>query len=193
MNRYYLALSLATLAAGCATDRVTLLENEAGRGTGSVAILNADGRETVLDSPNSEAALRRGASRVRSISAIRPGDSQLLDTLPPAAKAFTIPYATNQSTIQTQQRAVLEQIRAELAARPGAQIEVAAFTDSVGSESDNYRLSLDRARNVAEELRGYGFPIAEGDAIGRGEFEALKALGDNRDAPEYRRVDVIIR
>ena len=88
---------------------------------------------------------------------------------------------------------MLELIRAELANRPGAQIEVAAFTDSVGSETDNYQLSLDRARNVALELRGYGFDIAEGDAIGRGEYEALKAAGDDRDLAEYRRVDVIVR
>ena len=189
------ALVLAgTLAlAGCATDRVTLLDNEPGNETGAVAVLAADGSETVLDQANSEAALRRGASRVRSISAVRTADTAVLASLPPAAKAFTIPFETNQSTIGDQQRAVLELIRSELSSRPGAQIEVAAFTDSVGSESDNYELSLDRARNVAGELRTYGFAIEDGDAIGRGEYEALKAAGDNRDLAEFRRVDVIVR
>jgi outer membrane protein OmpA-like peptidoglycan-associated protein len=193
VSRAFGAALLALSLAGCATSRVTLLDNEAGHDTGSVAILRPDGSETVLASANSEAALGKGNARVKSVPAARPADTALLASLPPPARSFTIPYETNQSTIGTEQQAVLDQIRAELARRPGAQIEVAAFTDSVGSEADNYQLSLDRARNVASWLRGNGFAIDEGDAVGRGEFEALKAAGDNRDLPEFRRVDVIIR
>lgn len=184
---------LALALAGCATSRVTLLENESGQDTGSVAILNPDGSETVLDAANKEARLGVGDTRVRSVSAVRKTDAALLDSLPPPARSFTIPYDTNQSAVGTEQQAVLNQIRAELAKRPGAQIEVAAFTDSIGSESDNYRLSQDRAQNVAIWLRDNGFAIDKGDAVGRGEYEALKTAGDNKDLPEFRRVDVIIR
>ena len=193
MSRALISAAIALSVAGCATDRVTLLDNEAGHETGSVAILAPDGRETVIDRANSEAALRGAPSAVRPVAKMKPAYADLLASLPPPARIFTIPYATNQSTIGEQQREVLASIRAELASRAGAQIEVAAFTDSVGSETDNYQLSLDRARNVATELRGYGFPIETGDAIGRGEYEALKAIGDDRDAPEFRRVDVIVR
>lgn len=193
MSRALGATALALALAGCATSRVTLLDNEAGHDTGSVAILKPDGSETVLDSANSEARLGRGKARVKAISAVRPTDVALLDSLPPPVRSFTIPYDTNQSVVGIGQQTVLDQIRAELARRPGAQIEVAAFTDSVGSEADNYRLSLDRAHNVATWLRGNGFAIDEGDAVGRGEFEALKAGGDDKDLPQFRRVDVIIR
>lgn len=181
------------MLASCATDRVTLLENEAGRETGSVAILASDGSETVVDRANSQAALRTGPTHVKSVAKIKPAYDALLASLPPPPRTFTIPYETNQSAVQEQQREVLELIRAELSGRPGAQIEVAAFTDSVGSEADNYLLSLDRARNVAKELRGYGFSIGDADAIGRGEYEAQKAVGDSKEAAEFRRVDVIIR
>lgn len=186
-------LALAIALAGCVNSRVTLLDNEAGNETGSVAILKPDGSETVLDSANSEARLGQGNARVKSVSGVRAADTALLDSMPPPPRSFTIPYDTNQSTIGTEQQAVLDQIRSELATRPGAQIEVAAFTDSVGSEADNSQLSLDRARNVAAWLRGNGFAVGEADAVGRGEFEALKAAGDNKDLPEFRRVDVIIR
>lgn len=192
MRRLFAPLAALALAA-CATDRVTLLDNEGGQDTGALAVLAPDGRETVIDRANSEARLSSSSARVRSVSGPRPGQSELLGALPPAARAFTIPFKTNQSAIAEGQRAVLELIRAELAGRPGAQVEVAAFTDSVGSEDDNNRLSLDRARNVAVALRGYGFEIAEGDAIGRGEYEALKTVGDNQDRAEFRRVDVIVR
>lgn len=186
-------LAIALVLAGCVTSRVTLLDNEGGNATGSLAIIAPDGSETVLDKANSEAALRVGNTRVRVVRQIKDGDRELFAYLPPPSMAFRIPYETNQSEVRLEQQAVLDQIRAELAKRPGVQIEVAAFTDSVGSESDNYQLSLDRARNVATALRQSGFEIAEEDAIGRGEYEALKAEGDDRDLPEYRRVDVIIR
>lgn len=192
MSRVLAALTLVPIATACATDRVTLLESEAGE-TGALAVLSADGGETVLDRPNSEAALRQGAPRVTQAARVRSADTALIASLPPAAKAFTIPFETNQSTIGESQRAILDMIRADLSARPGAQIEVAAFTDSVGSEEDNNRLSLDRARNVAGELRQYGFPIEDADAIGRGEYEALKAVGDNMEDAQFRRVDVIVR
>lgn len=192
MRRALAAIGLALIATACVTDRVTLLESEAGE-TGSLAVLSSDGGETVLDRPNSEAALREGAPRVKPVARANPAYNALIAGLPPPAKAFTIPFETNQSALGDGQRAVLDLIRADLSARPGAQIEVAAFTDSVGSEEDNNQLSLDRARNVASELRRYGFPIEEGDAIGRGEYEALKAVGDNRDMAEFRRVDVIVR
>lgn len=193
MNRAVGASAIALALAGCATSRVTLLDNEAGNDTGAVAILKADGTETVLGSANSEVRLGREPARVKSIAAVRSADTALLATLPPPPRSFTIPYGTNQSTIGPEQEPILDEIRAELAKRPGAQIEVAAFTDSVGSETDNYRLSLERARNVAGWLRGNGFAVDESDAVGRGEFEALKAMGDDRDLPEFRRVHVIIR
>lgn len=193
MRRVGAAIALIGVLAGCVTSRVTLLDNEPGNETGSVAIIAPDGRETVLDKANSEASLQVGNTRVRLVRSIKDGDRQLFAYLPPPSMAFRIPYDTNQSSIKIEQRAIIDLIRSELAKRPGAQIEVAAFTDSVGSDADNYKLSLDRARNVAVALRNDGFEIAESDAIGRGEYEALKAIGDNRDDAEYRRVDVVIR
>jgi outer membrane protein OmpA-like peptidoglycan-associated protein len=191
--RATLALAGALLAAGCASDRVTLLDNEAGNETGSVAILASDGSETVINQANSQAALRDGPTRVRAVKEIKPAYTAVIGSLPPPAKTFTIPFETGQSAIREDQQQVLDLIRAELSSRPGAQIEVAAFTDSVGSDADNERLSLERARNVATELRGFGFEIEPDDAIGRGEYEAQAKFGDNTPMAEFRRVDVIVR
>ncbi|ANY21396.1 Outer membrane protein P5 precursor [Tsuneonella dongtanensis] len=193
MIRGGIALGAALLVGGCATDRVTLLENEGGNETGSVAVLASDGRETVIDRANSQAALRDGATRVRSVSEIKPEYTAVLDSLPPPVRTFSIPFESGQSAIRDDQRQVLEEIRTELVRRPGAQVEVAAFTDSIGSEELNAKLSLERAQNVAGELRGYGFSIDEADAIGRGEYEAKAKYGDEVERAEFRRVDVIVR
>ena len=64
MTRASLALLGALALCGCATDRVTLLDNEAGRPDGALAVLSPDG-ETLIDKPNTQALLRSGTPRAR--------------------------------------------------------------------------------------------------------------------------------
>lgn len=187
------ALIGSALLAGCATDKVTLLENEPGHDTGAVAVLDRKGRETLVDQINAQAALRNGPSKVRKLKELRPEYTSLIGTLPPQAKAFVITFPIGSSDIPADQRGVLEQIRNELSVRPGAQIEVAGFTDSMGSDTLNDKISLERAVAVAEQLRAFGFPVDAGDAVGRGEDEAKAKLGDEVANESYRRVEVIIR
>lgn len=191
MKRVLLAVAL--LAGGCASDKVTLLENEDGNETGAVAVLSSDGKESVIDRPLTEARLRDGPTRGRAVKQIKPAYSALLNNLPPKAKGFVITFPLGQSKIPTEQRTILEEIRNELSIRPGAQIEVAGFTDSSGDDALNDRISRERAESVAQELRDYGFPVEPGDAVGRGEDEARSKLGDEKKDESYRRVVVLVR
>lgn len=188
-----LALAAALLATGCATDKVTLLDNEPGSETGALAVLASDGRESVIDRANSQAALRDGPTTAKAVKKIKPAYTALLADLPPKARGFVITFPLGKSRIPDEQRGVLEAIRNELSIRPGAQIEVAGFTDSVDDDALNDRLSLKRAQEVAQELRDFGFAVDPGDAVGRGEDEARKQFGDNVERPEFRRVEVIVR
>lgn len=188
------AVLAATLVlAACATDKLTLLENEPGHDTGAVAVIDKKGRETLVDRANSEAALRNGPSKVRQVKQLRPETTNLIGSLPPQARAFVITFPVGSSDIPADQRGILEQIRNELSTRPGAQIEVAGFTDSTGSDAINDKFSLERAQSVAEQLRGFGFSVDPEDAVGRGEDEAKAQLGDEVANEGYRRVEVIVR
>ena len=193
MKRAALALAGALLATGCATDKVTLLENEDGHETGAVAVLASDGRESVIDRPLTQAKLRDGPTKGRAVKSLRPAYSALLADLPPKAKGFVITFPPNGTKIPDDQRSIVEQIRNELSIRPGAQIEVAGFTDSTDDDAANDIVSRRRAEAVAQELRELGFSVEAGDAVGRGEDEARKALGDNVASDAYRRVEVIVR
>ena len=197
MKRATLALSAALagalLASGCATDKVTLLENEDGHPTGAVAVLASDGRESLIDQPLTQAKLRDGPTKGRAVKALKPAYAILLADLPPAAKAFVITFPPDQSAIPEEQRSILDAIRTELTTRPGAQIEVAGFTDSTGGDELNDDISKKRAEAVAQELRGFGFAIDADDAVGRGEDEAKKQLGDEVSSEAFRRVEIIVR
>ena len=187
------ALVGAAFLASCASDKLTLLENEPGHDTGAVAVIDSKGRETLVDRVNAQAALRNGPSKVRQLKELRPEYTSLIGSLPPQARAFVITFPVGSSDIPAEQRGILEDIRNELSTRPGAQIEVAGFTDSTGSDTLNDTISLGRAQSVIEQLRAFGFVVEADDAVGRGEDEAKAKLGDEVANDGYRRVEVIVR
>ena len=193
MRLAFSALVSAALLASCATDKLTLLENEPGHDTGAVAVIDSKGRETLVDRVNAQAALRNGPSKVRQLKELRPEYTSLIGALPPQARAFVITFPVGSSDIPAEQRGILEDIRNELSTRPGAQIEVAGFTDSTGGDAINDKISLGRAQSVIEQLRAFGFAVDAEDAVGRGEDDARAKLGDEVSNDGYRRVEVIVR
>ena len=88
---------------------------------------------------------------------------------------------------------MLEDIRAEVAKRPGADVQVTGHTDTVGSEGDNDLLSRKRAEEVLGFLASKGFPRTMMSAVGRGERELKVPTADNVSSAINRRVEVIVR
>jgi outer membrane protein OmpA-like peptidoglycan-associated protein len=84
-------------------------------------------------------------------------------------------------------------LRAEIAGRPGAEVQVTGHTDTVGSDDDNDKLSLKRAEEIRDLLASKGFDRSIMTAVGRGERELKLPTGDNVSSPINRRVEVIVR
>lgn len=186
----------ATLAlAGCAHSSLVLLPDEDG-GHGEVAVLSADGtgRETIVRT-NSRATLGGAQPSIRPLGAkgLKPTEASLISALPPPAKSFTLYFleGTTEMTSTSSQR--LDEIRAEIARRPGAEVQVTGHTDTVGSDADNDVLSQRRAEEILNLLASKGFDRAIMSAVGRGERQLQVPTGDNVDSPVNRRVEVIVR
>jgi outer membrane protein OmpA-like peptidoglycan-associated protein len=186
---------LAFLAlGGCASQRVTLFGGEAGHPTGALAVFDSKGGEQVLDQPLSEARLSGGGASIHTLARARPADQKVLDGLPPPPSApFVLPFATGQMNIGPDARPVLDEIRAEMARRPGAEVQVTGHTDTVGNDDDNDRLSLARAESVVNDLVAAGFSRDQLSAVGRGKRELKVQTPDNTPNAENRRVEVIVR
>jgi outer membrane protein OmpA-like peptidoglycan-associated protein len=88
---------------------------------------------------------------------------------------------------------LLDEVRAEVARRPGAEVQVTGHTDTVGSDADNDVLSRKRAAEVLNLLAGMGFDQSMMTAVGRGERELRVPTADNVDSPPNRRVELIVR
>jgi len=186
-----IALSMALTA--CATSSVTLLPNEGDQSTGSVAVLGKPGQEVVLDKPMTAGNLSGGPARVRPVSEVKPAYQQLLTTLPPPPSRYVLNFVQGTTQITEASRPTLDTIRNEVAARPGAVVDVVGHTDTVGSEQDNDVLSRQRAAEVVRALVAEGFSPDLLSAVGRGERELLVKTGDNVASDANRRVEVVVR
>ena len=159
-----------------------------------MAVLEDDGSETVLDQANSQAKLTASGARVRQLSEVDPAYSELINSLPRRIEPQVITFPTAVTNVSpeaiAQLRATVESLGSD---RSIYQIEIAGYTDSIGSESDNLRLSQGRANKVAELLRAEGFEIEQADVIGRGEYDAVRTIGDNQESERFRSVVIVIR
>lgn len=192
------ALTLIAFMAltGCAHSSLVLLPNEDG-GHGEVAILNpaGNGGETLVKEVNSRALLGGSKPSIRSLGAagLKPQEAALLASLPPAARSFTLYFHEGTTEITDKSAPLLAEIKAEVARRPGAEIQVTGHTDTVGSDVDNDVLSQRRAEEVLNVLANKGFARDMMSAVGRGERQLKVPTADNVSSPLNRRVEVIVR
>lgn len=183
------------MLAGCAHSSVVLLPDEDG-GHGEIAIMQPSGKggETVMRDANSRATLGAQPSvQPLGTKGLKPTEAALLASLPPAAKSFTLYFKEGTTELAAGSTGMLEQIRAEVAMRPGAEVQVTGHTDTVGSSVDNDTLSRRRADEVVNWLATKGFDRKFMSAVGRGERELKEQTADNVDRPANRRVEVLVR
>lgn len=188
------ALALLALGlAGCAHSSMVLLPDEDG-GHGQVAILESGGKPTdaIVGEANSRASLG-GTPSIKPVGALRPEETALVSDLPPPAKSFTLYFLEGTTDMTPESAPVLEELRAEIAKRPGAEVQVTGHTDTVGSAADNDALSQKRAEEILNLLASKGFDRSIMSAVGRGERELKVPTADNVESPANRRVEVIVR
>lgn len=184
---------LAIALAGCAHSSVTLFENEGGAATGSVAVLSDKGGETVLDRPMTAGSLSASGAKVRDVKKVKPAYTALLGNLPKAPSRFTLYFDQGTTNLTAASRPLLGKVRQEVAARPGAAVEVVGHTDTVGSDDDNDRLSQRRAEEIVRVLAAEGFDPDSLSATGRGERDLLVKTADNVANGDNRRVEIVVR
>lgn len=196
MRRGGVSIFAALLLAGCAHSSVVLLPDEGG-GHGEIGIRPAEGAgaETVLNDANSRATISGSQPSIRPLGAkgLKPNEAALLAALPPPARSFTLYFRQGTTELAPESAGTLEQIRAEVASRPGAEVQVTGHTDTVGSDADNDILSRRRADEILGWLASNGFDRAMMKAVGRGERQLAQPTADNVSNGVNRRVEVIVR
>lgn len=188
-------LAASVLLAGCATPSLTLLPSEEGK-QGAVAVLEENGRpmETVVSELNSRTTLS-GTPRTRAIdpSKLTARQRSLLQTLPPPPVRLTLYFLEGTTALTPDSAPGLDFLTREVSERPGAEVQVTGYTDTLGSADDNDRLSQQRAEQVLAILAAQGISPDMLNAVGRGERDLRVPTADGIREPANRRVVVTIR
>ena len=72
------------------------------------------------------------------------------------------------------------------------QIDVTGYTDTVGSDAYNLRLSKRRALAVEAELTRKGIPAGEIAIFAKGKHDLLVPTADGVKEPQNRRVQIVL-
>ena len=196
MIRSGFAAGVAVLLCGCAHSSLLLLPDEGG-GHGSVAVLESRGKPTqaVVAAPNSRTSLGKASVATRPLGSkgLNRQQAALLGKLPPPARSFTLYFEEGKVEFSPRSRDEVAALRAEVAGRPGAEVEVTGHTDTVGNDLDNDSLSLQRAEEVLALLVSAGLDPSVMSAVGRGERDLREPTANSVSNAANRRVEVIVR
>lgn len=186
-------LLAGTLLGGCATGDLVVLLPDASGEVGELAVTSAGKTVTLAEA---RAATRAGSGEVSSIdeAELQSTFGEALAAEPPVPMSFQLYFLSGTTLLQERSRPVLEEMLAEVGARPVADVQITGHTDRVGTLVDNDRLALQRAERVRDMLVENG--LLRPDmvrAVGRGEREPLVPTADEVDEARNRRVQVIVR
>jgi outer membrane protein OmpA-like peptidoglycan-associated protein len=132
-----------------------------------------------------EAALRRELAG-SGVDGVRNGDNITLNM------PGNITFAFDSSNLQPQFYPVLDNVASTLNEYNQTVIEVAGHTDSVGSDSYNQQLSVQRANSVAAYLSSKGIMQQRMITVGAGETRPVASNDTEAGRAQNRRVEITI-
>jgi len=116
-----------------------------------------------------------------------------LSAIPARPASFLLYFVTGTDELTEHSKGEMQRVLDELRRRPLPDIQVIGHTDSVGADTENDSLSLQRAEKLRAEMLSLGIPAARIRAAGRGEREPLVPTADGVDEPRNRRVEINVR
>jgi len=194
MSRHFAVAALCFLLPSCGGSQLLLLPDESG-GHGAVAVLESNGKpvDAVVSQPDSRTKLGTPNPAPRPAGELKGNELALVSGLPPPPRSYTLYFIEGTTDLTPESRPVFDELKAEIARRPGVDVEVTGHTDTVGSAEDNDALSQRRAQQILNLLATIGIDRSLMTAVGRGERELRVPTMDNVENPLNRRVEVLVR
>lgn len=190
-----LAIAIGAAVSGCAprSERIILLPEQDGRST--AVIVKQGGREVKLDQPYAATELSYADPWMyrASDAEVQAAFKDALASQPSRAAHFTLYFIEGSDELTEDSKKVFENVFADLAKRPVADVVVVGHTDAVGSDVFNDALARKRADSIRDALVSRGLGAADVVAIGRGKRELLVPTADGVAEPRNRRVEIVVR
>jgi outer membrane protein OmpA-like peptidoglycan-associated protein len=111
---------------------------------------------------------------------------------PPAApRNYLVFFDFNKSDLTSDARGIVDTAASNAQGSNVTRLEVTGYTDTVGSDAYNMRLSRRRAESVSAELQAKGVPSSEIAIFAKGKHDLLVPTADGVKEPQNRRVQII--
>jgi OmpA-OmpF porin, OOP family len=99
-------------------------------------------------------------------------------------------FETGSSTLKASSREQLRNIAAILTAYPNVHVKIGGYTDNVGDDTDNLKLSADRATTTMFEIASFGIDRSRLQAEGYGEQDPVADNVTAEGRQRNRRIDI---
>ena len=106
--------------------------------------------------------------------------------------ALHVNFDFNKATIRKGEDAELQKAVAFIKKYPGSEVSLVGYTDSIGSDAYNLKLSEKRAQAVKDYLASHGIDGSKISASGRGKADPIGDNKTEKGRAENRRVEVQI-
>ena len=177
-------------------DLVMLLPDPERDTTGRAAVSNA-GASAELDAAGEYTlvGVNQPPTRVKMMkeSEVKRLYGDVLASLPPAPKHFTLYFRFESEELTAESRASIPSILESVKRHPAPEVLVVGHTDTTGAAARNVELGLRRARTVREMLIASQLDSATIEVASHGETDLLIKTGDEVFEPRNRRVDISVR
>lgn len=191
-------LGVSLILAGCAGPSLLLLDNEDGSSEGALAVLddkcgNPEG--ATIAGSFTRTKLTSCAPQPKGVGAdgLKPDERMLINDLPPPPARFIMYFVPDTTDLAPGSEGMIEALDRHFKARPGAEIEIIGYTDTVGKPEYNLILSQKRADEIKGKLIELAFPADAITTTGRGESELRFPTPDETENGGNRRVEIIVR
>ncbi len=128
------------------------------------------------------------ATEGTGVDVTRTEDNQLKLNIP-----NDISFATGSAALKPELRDVLSQFAKGLTESPNTYVKVIGHTDSVGTDTNNQKLSIERADSVRDFLNDRGVSGGRIEVTGRGEREPIASNETVEGRAKNRRVEIFLR
>ncbi|MCK5034030.1 MAG: OmpA family protein [Calditrichia bacterium] len=102
-----------------------------------------------------------------------------------------IQFSSGSSTISAKSYMILDEVVASLIGYPEVKLTIQGYTDSVGKESNNLRLSQSRAESVMNYFVGKGIDYGRLKAVGFGELNPIASNNTKEGRAKNRRIELL--
>ncbi len=109
----------------------------------------------------------------------------------PSPRNYLVFFDFNKSDLTPDARAIVDKAAANSKTASITKLDVTGYTDTVGSDAYNMRLSRRRAESVAAELEAQGVPSGDIAIYAKGKHDLLVPTADGVREPQNRRVQIV--